>query len=44
MADDYGDIIRRMLRDLEEEDATPKARPAAMGAGGESNMRPISAA
>jgi hypothetical protein len=33
MTDDYGDIIHRVLLDLEEEDATPKSAPRCDGCG-----------
>src|SRR5262245_4621861 len=34
MTDDYGDIIHRMMRQLEEDDAGPRARRAVMAVGG----------
>jgi hypothetical protein len=33
MADDYGDIIRRMLHDLEEDDVGPNGMPRCEGCG-----------
>jgi hypothetical protein len=33
MANDYGDIIRRMMRQLEEEDARPNGAPRCDGCG-----------
>ena len=33
MADDYGDIIRRMMRDLAEDDVNPNAEPGCEGGG-----------
>jgi hypothetical protein len=49
MVDDYGDIIHRMMRNLEEYDATPNAAPrcaamAAMAAGSAWSLHPFSAA
>jgi hypothetical protein len=33
MTDDYGDIIHRMMRQLEEDDAGPKGAPRCDGCG-----------
>jgi hypothetical protein len=40
MADDYGDIMHRMLRDLEEEDATPNGAPLCDGCGRRVELAP----
>jgi hypothetical protein len=40
MADDYGDIMHRMLRDLEEEDATPNGAPRCDGCGRRVELAP----
>jgi hypothetical protein len=44
MTDEHSDIIHRMLRDLDEEDATPRDRSAAMAADGPWNSPPTSVA
>jgi hypothetical protein len=33
MSEDYGDIINRMMRDLAEDDASPKGAPRCEGCG-----------
>jgi hypothetical protein len=40
MTDDYGDIIHRMLRQLEEEDATPNGAPRCDGCGRRVELAP----
>lgn len=40
MADDYGDIIHRMMRQLEEEDATPNGAPRCDGCGRRVELAP----
>ena len=40
MADDYSDIMHRMLRDLEEEDATPNGAPRCDGCGRRVELAP----
>ncbi len=40
MTDDYGDIIHRMLRQLEEEEATPNGAPRCDGCGRRVELAP----
>jgi len=40
MADDYSDIIHRMMRDLEEYDATPNGAPRCDGCGRRVELAP----
>ena len=41
MADDYGDIIGRMLRDLDEDDASPNKAPRCEGCGQRVELAPF---
>jgi hypothetical protein len=40
MSDDYGDIIHRMMRQLEEEDRGPKGAPRCDGCGRRVELAP----
>jgi hypothetical protein len=40
MADNYGDIIHRLMRQLEEDDAGPKGAPRCDGCGDREPLQP----
>jgi hypothetical protein len=41
MADDYGSIIRRMMRDLQEDDDSPNKAPRCEGCGQRVELAPF---